>query len=428
MAVFSRRAIHRMMRENARFLSDAQVKGFLQKLNKADERSLHFEWEIALLNVFSKIGRVEHEKKFGVKNPDIYLSSYGDLQRDLIADITTVSDTGLGPEGLVEAFDKRLRIEAGKRRLQFDHFSKDFKRIAEGAKLEDFFNTGLEQFLDKIALDPRTPGGYESTDGAFTMRYDPQQKSYTRSSPITSKRRLTNNPFYNALKSKLDQLKEADYNGPRGIILCDGGSDMFFFKKTDVLQYGSDDIVKDFLRRNSSINFVLTVWVDRNPDPSQPLRLYKVQTQLFPNRNFDEVPQDIRQALVGVERLFPLAVVPVSTALSHIQQGLGKEGWSLHYGKVVMSEDKKQIKIPARALLALLAGELKQDHFLEDHKLELEDVGVQKHRNPFMQHLRAGELINDISLERSELDDDYVVISFGYDPAVSSYDISSEDK
>lgn len=32
--------------------------------------------------------------------------------------------------------------------------------------------------------------------------------------------------------------------------------------------------------------------------------------------------------------------------------------------------------------------------------------------NPFLRHLRAGELITCISIERSELDDDYIVITF----------------
>jgi hypothetical protein len=34
------------------------------------------------------------------------------------------------------------------------------------------------------------------------------------------------NPVFNALKSKAKQLKKVRYEGPRGIILCDGGSDM----------------------------------------------------------------------------------------------------------------------------------------------------------------------------------------------------------
>lgn len=254
------------------------------------------------------------------------------------------------------------------------------------------------------------------------MQYDPQQKSYTHSSPLTPRTSLSGNPFYNALKGKLSQLKAVGYTGARAIILCDGDSDMFFFSQTDVLQYGSDDVIKDFLRRNSSINFVLTVWVERKPDPSQAFRLHRVRTQLFPNSNFGEVAETIRRGLADIERLFPPAVVPLGVALSHIRQGMGKEGWSLHYRNPHMSEDGKQIKISARGLLGLLAGEIQHKDFIKDQELESIGGVSAKDLNPFLSHLRAGELIASISLERSELDDDYIVITFrDADPAISDF-------
>ena len=410
------------MDENARFLSADQVASFSQKLNKADETSIHTEWEVALLNVFSKLGKVEHERQVGDKYPDIYLSSATGTGRILIADVTTVSDTGLGREGLVEKFRKRLRPELGKRRLKFEHFSFEFKRIADGTKVEHYLNVQLLAFLDAIMRAPRASTSYTAQDGSFTMQYDPQQKTYTHSLPLTPRTSLSGNPFYNALKRKLGQLKAVGYTGARAIILCDGDSDMFFFRKTDVLQYGSDDVIKDFLRRNSSINFVLTVWVERTPDPSQTFRLHRVRTQLFPNSNFAEVDETIKRGLADIERLFPLAVVPVEVALSSIRQGMGKEGWSLHYRNPYMSEDGRQIKISARGLLGLLAGELQHKDFLKDQGLEADEEVTVKDLNPFLRHLRAGELINDISMERSELDDDYIVVTFrDADPAISDF-------
>lgn len=422
MPIFSRRTVQRMMDENARFLSADQVASFSRKLNKADETSIHTEWEVALLNVLSRLGKVEHERQVGDKYPDIYLSSATDAGQILIADITTVSDTGLGREGLVERFRKRLRPELGKRRLKFEHFSFDFKRIPEDGKVEDFLDAPLLAFFDAVALAPRASTNYAAQDGSFTMRYDPQQKSYTHSLPITPKTSLSGNPFYNALKNKLPQLKPADYTGARAIILCDGDSDMFFFRKTDVLQYGSDDVIKEFLRRNSSINFVLTVWVERQPDSSLPLARHRVRAQLFPNSNFDEVDETIRRGLAGIESLFPPAAVPVGVALSHIRQGMGKEGWSFHYRSPHVSENGRQIKISARGLLGLLAGEIQHKEFLKDQGLEAGEEVTAKNLNPFLSHLRAGELINDISIERSELDDDYIVITFiDADPAISDF-------
>jgi hypothetical protein len=82
-----------------------------------------------------------------------------------------------------------------------------------------------------------------------------------------------------------------------------------------------------------------------------------------------------------------------------------------------------EIKISAIGLLQLLAGEIKQDEFLEDQGFK--SKGTVDHSvelNPFLGHFRSGELISDVSLERSELDDDYIVITFnGKDAAVSPY-------
>jgi hypothetical protein len=66
MAIFARRTIQRMLRENSTFSEPAQLRDFARKLNKADQKSIHSEWELALLNVFAKRGQVAHERQFVV--------------------------------------------------------------------------------------------------------------------------------------------------------------------------------------------------------------------------------------------------------------------------------------------------------------------------------------------------------------------------
>ncbi len=89
MAVFSRRTIQRLINENSKFLSTNQTKThvntlnlkgrYLKRLNEGShvnelvETYLNTEWEIVLLNIFDKFGKVIHEqelKKSGSK-PDI---------------------------------------------------------------------------------------------------------------------------------------------------------------------------------------------------------------------------------------------------------------------------------------------------------------------------------------------------------------------
>jgi hypothetical protein len=335
-----------------------------------------------------------------------------------------ITDKGLLPKSLVELFKKRLRHELGRRKLKFDHFSCDFKRISSNATIDAYLTPQLLSFLDAIVQSRKSSASYISEDQTIVLKYDPAQTSYTWSAPITSAKKLSNNPFYNALNDKLDQLEAPGFMGARGIILCDGGSNMFFFRKGDVLHYGSDDVINNFLRANRHINFVMTVWVDRAPDTSQDFRLYKVRAQLFQNDNFSLMDEKIRHGLLGVENLFPLAPATVDMALSSINEGRGKQRWGFHYWKPTMSEDKKQIKISAIGLLQLLAGQIKQDVFLEEQGFKARGEETSVDLNPFLEHFRSGVTISGISLERSELDDDYVVVTFGgKDAALSAYQV-----
>jgi hypothetical protein len=65
MAIFSRRTLQRLINENASFLTTKQLKKHVDSLNNADEHSLGAEWEVVLLNCFSKAGTVTHEPKLG---------------------------------------------------------------------------------------------------------------------------------------------------------------------------------------------------------------------------------------------------------------------------------------------------------------------------------------------------------------------------
>jgi hypothetical protein len=77
MTIFSRRTLQRLIDENASFLTRKQTKKHVDALNVADEHSLGYEWEIVLLNVFSKLGTIKHEPPLG-KTPDIHFISRSD--------------------------------------------------------------------------------------------------------------------------------------------------------------------------------------------------------------------------------------------------------------------------------------------------------------------------------------------------------------
>jgi hypothetical protein len=93
MGIFSRRTVDAMLVENASFLTTERIDQHVARLNSKGFQSQDAESEIAVLNAFSKSGKVEHEPPLdGPAKLDLLFTA-GD--ESFLADITTVSDEGL---------------------------------------------------------------------------------------------------------------------------------------------------------------------------------------------------------------------------------------------------------------------------------------------------------------------------------------------
>jgi hypothetical protein len=65
MAIFSRRAIQRMLDENSRWARLEDIQKHVDWLNDSDRQDfLAAEWEVAVLNAFSKLGELQHERAY----------------------------------------------------------------------------------------------------------------------------------------------------------------------------------------------------------------------------------------------------------------------------------------------------------------------------------------------------------------------------
>jgi hypothetical protein len=328
MAIFSKDILQAAIWKVQPFLDEKQLESFAKILNKPSEVSIHSEWELIILSGFSKLGGLSHERECGGKKPDIWIALDNPDVYNLVAEIRTVSDEGL-KESVVDVFSKKIQHELGKRKLKLENFSPTFKRITEKSVVEDYLNDELKTFLDLAASDKTTPRSFKNKIGSLELKFHPDSNISTQSWTITSHTKLANNPFINALERKAKQLKPAT-GIPKGIILCDGKSEMFIFRETSQLYLGSDDIIKGFLRRNPSINFVMTVWVDRKPIKLETPRTYKVHAHLFENTTFNQLDEKIQKLLRNIENCFPEALLPVDVALHCIRDGtilryIGKE-------------------------------------------------------------------------------------------------------
>jgi hypothetical protein len=434
MAIFSRRTLQRLIDENASFLSRKQVKKHVEALNVADEHSLGYEWEIVLLNVFSKLGDVRHEPPLG-KTPDIHFISRSDSSQGFVADIVTVSDRGIDDRYPIQELHIRFSDIVYKKGLRNGAFSifvgsevdrNAWPRPNPRLKLPHrkqldtvVFNKAFYDFLDAIALDPQNNRDYvvANTTPPIDIRisYDPAQTNASRGWPaynqLTS---LVRNTVYSRLEEKAANLKQANYEGHRAIIVCDGGyghlNTTRYFYEDHI-----DDVFRHFLKEHPQISFILTFAIKQNFGFNAE---QNTVATLYPGRAFADIGGEIEKAINEMQLYFPEPEQSALNAGHQLTSSWKYKGLSF-IGGGRMTDD--EIKISTRGLLELLSGQITQERFLKLHSWA-------PMANLFEAQLNQGRLITSITIEnRGERDDDWAVIRFGEpDPAISPFRVPPE--
>lgn len=431
MAIFPRRILQKLINENDKFLPKNQTQKHVNGLNRAHkEATLAYEWEVVLLNAFNKVGEVEHEKDFGGKHfADIYFKSSDDPDHNFVAEITTVSDKGLKEQNPFDALQEQLSKIVKERGLKADSFSLyvedetifdnqiirkvKLKLPGRSRFLQLIFDKKFDNFLYEILKDSQKPRTHviKKEDADLTIKYNPNQEfasgSYRCYYEVFSK---TENRIYQALYDKISQLHGTNFKGPLGIFLCDGSCSLLNAK----LLRGSltvDNIIEYFLRLNRSIYFVVTFRVEQNR---------QIIVKLYKGHSFNDMSADIYKILEKVITIIPKPESNAANAINLLRgrnPNVGRSnlgGHQMKYGETIT-----EVKISARELLDLLAGEMEQREFVKHHGfIPSGHIG-----NPFNVGLKKGQLIDDISIEKSNYeDDDWITFKLkGPDPAISPY-------
>ena len=377
MAIFSRRVLQRLINENARFLLPRQTKEHVRRLNSAGESSLDAEWEVVVLNAFSKLGRVIHEPDLGSR-PDIYFVSEAEPTHSFIADIATISDRGLEEQYPVRALWERLTKIVSDRGLRPDslflkiggeygsRFNPEHKSVLglppNKRDFDEFvFNAEFYEWLERLATPRYAERSIhiKNEKADLLISYNPSQRfstlthvSYTR---LTS---LVQNTVYNRLEEKVGKLTKAKFNGPAGIILCDGGCS-YLTTKGDWASYRVDDVIRYFLSAQPLISFVMTVRIEQHFGFDAHRETI---TKVYPGVTFDALGQDVKESLVKLAKIMPEAEQSAANAVNMLRASQGNVGDSFIGGLTV---GDGEIKISARALLELLAGRISQEDFFK---------------------------------------------------------------
>jgi len=455
MAIYSRRILQRLVNENARFLHEGQTKKHVQQLNRmTKDLTLAFEWEVVLLNALSKIGKVLHENNFGGRrNADIYFESFDDPRANFVADITVISDKGADETNPYEALSNTLHKlvrEAGLRGNSFNlrvgsHPGPAFKggpkiklKLPGRARFsQTIFGKEFEAFIHRILENPQKADRYEvkSADADVEISYIPNQRYASGGySSYTELYCMTENTAYQALESKASQLIGTEFTGPLGIFLCDGGSSLFSKRSTAGLSYTIDEVIGFFLSNHEEIYFVVTHTTGRkNPYGSFPYldNPYINHIRFYAGSKYKQVTFDLEGTLKRMADHLPFPESEPRNALYWLKgktPNIGRSNWGGM--QVGPGQETTRVKISARALAELLAGKVNQREFFELHGFIPSESWPTRGTNPFSIALQRGQLIHNVSIVRSESeDDDWITFEFkGPDPAIAPFKAPSKSK
>jgi hypothetical protein len=429
MAIFSRRSLQRLLGENSSFLSIKQTKDLVKKLNLGE---LSAEWEVVLLNAFSKVGNVAYERDFGGKRKgDIF---FEDEKGSLLADVTSVSDKGLDVLNPVDALltDFREIIwAAGLNPAAFcvtvgaggnDHYKGGQRvrlKLPRRSQFGDrLFGAEFQGFLGALqgARDSASCFQINNDEIDLTIDYVPSGlHAAARWISYNVVYSLTENRIYDSLEDKAEQLEQTEFKGPVGIFLCDGGCSFLASKSGGNLSYSEREVILDFLEQYKFISFVVTFVVKRqrqfvsSPFDDNP---YRVFADLYKGAPFGEMSVDMDRLLERIR--YPTAQLSAREALAQ-QRQMPNTG-SSHGGMMIQKPgiDETEIKISSRDLHELLAGRITQEQFFKRHEFL-------KQENPFNQALTSGKMTVEIELSPED-DDDWIIFKLkGPDPAITSF-------
>lgn len=448
MAICSRRTLQRLINENPRFLLKRQIRNHVDKLNdndlaasKGQATTLATEWEIILLNAFSKIGKVEHERNFGGNTvPDLHFISDANPNHCFAADITAVSDRGFEGHNPFHLLWDELFRRVGDRGLRKQSFSvrvegnyDELYREGPAARLklpaqwrfeEKIFNVSFYEFLEEVARSPQKKAEHrvlkldEKID--VTIGYDPQQMFASGGHLFYKKlSKLRQNVIYERLERKRSQLLESRFNGPIGIILCDGGFSIFNDSMlVDISGYSVSDVIKQFLLDYPDLHFVITFSVEQT-----------TKRVLIRRCAQDSFRESHAWLLECVSRLsFPEMEMDPVNAMNHL---FGENPQQGRYRRMGMSIGEKYttVSISARALVELLAGRVSQQEFFERVEFVPSEIPSPLPVNPFAHALQKRQVVTEVALETAPSKDDEL-ITFklrGPDPAISPFVMPNED-
>lgn len=433
--IYRRRALQRRLDELRGVLDSDAADKIAERLNRAGKDRSAAMWELVVLHGLSKCGTLQNEVALASqRRPDI-LFERGALL--LTADVTAVSDEGLDNDNpyqelsqLIEAAKHKLKLPIGglDLRVRSKHEitkrgTRTALRLPPRSKLQEFVGqTIVPQLREQMTI--RTfplRVVIDDDDVGIDITIDPTKSPYSSGgfAAYDVPQIKDRNPLYNALKAKAEQLRGA--GGLTGVIVGDGDCRALSGRSANRDEVSTIDIVGEFFRQFSSVDFVLLLSVRENrqgwgPYPP-PVR--ENDASLFVREGCDARAELNTLFHAMIEHFPKPAMMPVNGALR-----AREDDYDLgHHGGYSMS-GTKVVRLGLREFTEIFAG-LRS---LQDNGAKFVKAAQQLRQEPnplqaiVLSNLLAGRLPESINIIKTdeEDDDDWVEIRFGeIDPAIA---------
>jgi len=432
--IYRRRALQRRLDELRGVLDDKAVEELANRLNRAGKDRVAAMWELVVLHGLSKCGSIQNEVPLpSGRCPDI-LFEHGALR--LIADVTAASDEGLDQSNpyyelsqLIEAAKNKLALPIGGLDLRVharhEHTKRGTRtvlRLPPRKRLREFVSrTIVPELREQVAAGRFPLRILIDDDVGLDITVDPSKSPYSSGgfSAYNVPTIKDRNPLYSALKTKAEQLRDADCI--TGIIVGDGDCTALSERAGHWQEVSARQIVDEFFRQFSSVDFVLLLSVRESHHAWLPYQtpIRRNDCRLFFREGCNACAELSVLFQAMIEHFPKPAMMPNNGALRarEADYDLG------HHGEYSMS-GSNVVRIGLREFTEVLAGlRLFQDNGAK--YIEAARESSQKSspvQSVILANLMAGRLPKSIEIIKTDEDhnDDWVEIQFGgIDPAIA---------
>ncbi len=429
--IFPRRYIQECVDRLRAVLTNDEHNELVARLNRRSPDRLAAMWEAVVLLCFVDQPSFQHEAPLeNGRKPDFQFQ-LPESGVPVAGDITCVSDKGPKKDNPIEQLMEdigRIAKKHGSDLSQFDvrvnatdvgeyRKRKVVLKLPKGEDRQQFLKKELTPYILE-RLDAEDYGHkkvFNSGDYDIELTFKPRSQFASYGHPsFTSVLHIDRNPVWNALKSKAEQLRGASTGTLRMLVLCDGGCEAMRDRGLSS-PVGREEIIRDFLRRETGIDIVVSMTVKDEQQPmGQSRRVHYWawnvrEAWLQSCVGNSGVASEVRKIVNAFGSTVPK---PTSNAQSAVKNCLTMDYGIGAWGGYTMSGNR--IEIPARSLQRVLAGEVSVEEFNRDH-------GWPK-GNRFASALANGQTISSMTMtRRSENDDDYIEITFSPDASLSPF-------